>query len=217
MATRERPADRGRRQAQVGLRRVGSDLRIARLGAGVSLRVAGAAAGISHTQFATIERGEARKVSLDTLSRCCAAVGLDVVVRAYPAGDPIRDRAHAALLERFRVHLHPSLRWQTEVPLDQRGDLRAWDAVVSGRGWHRPIEAEMRLADSQALTRKLNLKARDGNEPHPILLVADTRNNRRAMSTLRAALGDAYPLDPRRVLAALRAGRDPGAGGVVII
>jgi hypothetical protein len=50
-----------------------------------------------------------------------------------------------------------------------------------------------------------------------ILLVADTRANRHAHTTLRAGLRDFLPLDTRQVLGALGEGRDPGAGGIVIL
>lgn len=145
---------------------------------------------------------------------CIASVvGLDVAIRTYPRGDPLRDAGHLRLLERFRRELHPTLKWRTEVPLPIAGDKRAWDALVSGPGWQIPVEAETVVTDWQALERKLALKRRDGDLAHVILLVADTRRNRDALG---AATPAAYS-GSRAVLAALRGGRDPGASGVVII
>jgi hypothetical protein len=142
-------------------------------------------------------------------------VGLDVVIRTFPRGDPIRDAGHARLLERLRIRLHPGLSLRTEVPLPIVGDLRAWDAVVGGQGWQVPVEAETVIDDGQALQRKLALKLRDGGFDHLILLVADTPRNRAALEA--TPLRETFPLHGRSILGALRGGRDPGANGVVIL
>jgi hypothetical protein len=145
-----------------------------------------------------------------------AAVGLDLRLRAYPAGDAIRDAGQILLLERLRVRLHPSLGWSTEVPLPIDGDLRAWDAVIRARTWHRPVEAETILDDIQATERRLALKRRDAGEDHLILLVADTRRNRRALEAAPGAFAN-LTLRTREVLSALARGVDPGGSGIVIL
>jgi hypothetical protein len=165
------------------------------------------------------ERGAIRDPSLEFMAAYCAVVGLDLSIRAYPAGDPIRDRAQLALLERFRARLHPSLRWRTEVPLAIERDLRAWDAEVSGPAgerWRLRVEAETNVADGQALERRLQLKIRDDPVGHVVLLVSETRANRQAVRLLRDGLRETLPLDAREMMAALGTGRDPGAGGIVI-
>jgi hypothetical protein len=162
-----------------------------------------------------IERGAVDGPSLDALTCIAAVVGLDVVIRTFPRGDPIRDAGHARLLDRLRRQLHRSLAFRTEVPLPIVGDLRAWDAIVGGQGWQVPVEAETVVDDGQALQRKLALKLRDGGFDHLILLVADTTRNRAALEA--TPLRETFPLDGRSVLGALRAGRDPGASGVVIL
>ena len=145
-----------------------------------------------------------------------AAVGLDVRLRAYPAGDPIRDAGQQRLLERFRVRLHPSLRWSTEVRLSMEGDLRAWDGMIRGDAWRLPVDAETVLDDIQALERRLSLKLRDDRADHVILLVADTPRNRRALAAAPAAFRD-LPLRTREVLHALGRGADPGTSGIVLL
>jgi hypothetical protein len=160
------------------------------------------------------ENGELERISIPDLGSWCAVVGLDLSLRAYPGGDPIRDAGQARLLERLRRELHPSLRWRTEVPLPIPGDLRAWDAVISGAGWRLPVEAETVLTDIQALERRLTLKQRDGGVDHVLLLVADTPRNRRARAGAPASLA-AFGANPRDVFAALRAGRDPQASAVI--
>ena len=186
----------------------------------MSLRDVAAASGASHQQIARFEHGDLDRVSVAELGAWCAVVGLDLSIRAYPAGDPIRDRAQLALLERLRARLHPSLRWRTEVPLPIERDLRAWDADVRGSlpaRWRARIEAETNITDGQALERRLTLKNRDDPDGHLILLVSSTRANRRALSLLRAGFRDLLPLDTRELLATLGAAVDPGSGGIVML
>jgi transcriptional regulator with XRE-family HTH domain len=196
------------------------DGRLARIGAGLSQAEVGRAIGSSHARIGRLERGEVAFPDLALLSAYCAVVGLELAVRAYPAGDPIRDRAQLALLDRFRARVDSSLRWRTEVPIPIGGDLRAWDAEVAGRApapWRARIEAETNIPDGQALERRLNLKARDDPRGHVILLVSDTRANRVALRAMREGMRDQFPLDGRALLNALSHGRDPGQGGIVIL
>jgi transcriptional regulator with XRE-family HTH domain len=202
------------------MRRLGEEHRIARLGAGLSVRDAAAASAASHQQLLRFERGELDRLSITELGAWCAVVGLDLALRAYPAGDPIRDRAQLALLDRLRARIHAELRWRTEVPLLIDGDLRAWDAEIRGREprpWRARIEAETNITDGQALERRLTLKDRDDPDGHLILLLSDTRANRDAIRVLRDGLRELLPLGTREILAALAAGRDPGGSGIVIL
>jgi transcriptional regulator with XRE-family HTH domain len=204
----------------MALQRVGDEHRRSRMAAGLSLRDCAAASGASHQQLIRFEHGLLDRVSIRDVGAWCAVVGLDLAIRAYPAGDPIRDRAQLALLERFRARLHPSLHWRTEVPLPIDADRRAWDGEIRGSApepWRVRVEAETKITDGQALERKLSLKIRDDPRGHVILLLSDTRANRAALRTLRAGLRELLPLDTRAVLGALTDGRDPGASGVVIL
>jgi len=195
--------------------RLGDELRRARRGAGLSLDSVGRICRLSGSQVSRIEKGTVRQPSLEELICIADVVGLDLVIRTFPRGDPIRDAGHARLLERLRMRLHPGLSFRTEVPLPIVGDLRAWDAVVGGQGWQVPVEAETVIDDGQALQRKLALKLRDGGFDHLILLVADTPRNRAALEA--TPMGLAFPAASRAILSALREGRNPGAGGVVIL
>lgn len=200
--------------------RLGEEHRNARVAAGLSLRDSAAASGSSRSQLCRFERGEIDRASMTDMGAWFAVLGLDLTIRAYPAGDPIRDRAQLALLERFRGRLHPSLRWRTEVPLPIEGDLRAWDAEVSGaqpERWKARVEAETKIADGQALERRLSLKLRDDPGGHLILLVSDTRANRAALRSIGVGLRELLPLETRQILSALAAGRDPGGSGIVIL
>src|SRR5574340_81876 len=218
MATRDRPADSGRRKARDLLRRLGEEHRQARVGAGLSLRVAAAASQSSHSRLWRFEQGRIERLSIADLGAWCSVVGLDLALRAYPLGDPLRDRAHLALLERLRGRLHPELLWRTEVPLPATGDRRAWDGVIFGRQpapWSARVEAETNISDGQALERRLGHKLRDDPAGHLILLVADTRRNRAAIRVLIPGLQSLLPVPSRRMLAALGEGLDPGGNGIV--
>lgn len=203
------------RVAQEDEARVRADLGRARRGAGISREVVGLACGLSRSAIERMEAG-ARRSTVRELAAFGAAVGLDVRLRAYPAGDPIRDAGQIRLLQRVRVRLHPDLRWSTEVPLPIDGDRRAWDALIRGDAWRIAVEAETVLDDLQATERRLALKRRDGGEDHVILLVADTRRNRHALASSPGAFAD-LALRTRDILAAVGTGRNPGAGGIVIL
>lgn len=194
---------------------IARELRLARTGAGLSQRQVAAAAHVSHATVSRAERARSATLGLPVLGRIATAVGLDLSVRLYPAGDPIRDVGHARLLAALRVRLHSDLGWRTEVPLPIAGDRRAWDAVIRGPGWTVGVEAETRIRDLQAVVRKVGLKVRDGDLDHVVLLVADTRGNRAALRAGSTEL-TAFDRPPREVLRALAAGRAPG-GDVLLI
>jgi hypothetical protein len=164
-----------------------------------------------------IERGASPEISLLVIARVGAVVGLKPTLRLYPDGDPIRDVAHIKLLERLHMRIHTQLRWRTEVPLPIPGDLRAWDATIAGLGFVIGVEAETRIRDVQAVARWTNLKQRDGQLDHVILLVAGTRANRRALAAAPGELAAAYPLSQRDCLRALRDGRDPGGSSIIVL
>ena len=217
MATVRRRIDRGREQADQIARRAGSEIRLARLGAGLSIRAAATSVGMSESTFGRIERTRLDNITVRQLALASAAVGLRFSGRAYPDGDPVRDAAHARLLERFKGILPPGTPWRLEVPLPIPRDPRAWDGQCVLEGSAVYVEAEMRLFDLQALDRRIALKRRDGNVELVILLVANTHANRRHLAEHRESIRRSFPLDTRGVLAAVRLGRCPSASGVVVL
>jgi transcriptional regulator with XRE-family HTH domain len=218
MGSDARRIARADRRTTLDLIEIGSTCREARVGSGTSQQRASEAVGMSRSQLARLETGVNADASLRQLQRLAAANGLRLVVRAYPDHDPVRDVAHARLLERFRLRLHPSLRWRTEVPLHGSTGLRAWDGLVERPPRRTAVEAETRIRDSQALERRLALKLRDDQTIESlILLVAETAGNRAALAVAREHLRGAFPLDTREILGALGAGRLPDAGGIVVL
>lgn len=216
MPTYERVVDRATRRARRFLAELGDEVRRGRRQAGVSQTGLGNVVGISQSQVARIEGGQCQTLSIATAARILAAVGLDLSVRVYPGGAPIRDAGQLKLLARMRAHVHPRLRWRTEVPLSIPGDQRAFDAVIDGEAVRVAVECVARLDDAQATERAINRKQRDAAIPCLILALAGTRHNRAAVAAA-PALREAFPLTTRAVLAALQAGRQPAANGLIFL
>jgi transcriptional regulator with XRE-family HTH domain len=198
------------------LHRARTDIGNARRTAGLSLEAVGRACDISGSTAQRIETGAIGNPDLLVLAKMAAAVGLDVRLRAYAGGDPIRDAPQQRLLERLHAQIPAKVAWRTEVPLPTIDDRRAWDAMIVGTGWRAAIDAETVLDDIQALERRLTLKQRDGGIELAILLVADTPRNRRAMRGAPAAFGG-FSRESRSVLRALRRGEDPGTSAIILL
>ena len=209
--------DRAARLGHTSLRRLGEELRLARVSRGLSLAQVAAATGISAAEVSRIERAGSPKVPYIVISRLCGAVGLELVSKTYPAGQPIRDVGHTALLADFARLLHPSLGWDLEVPLPIAGDQRAWDGLIRGAGWRFAAEAETAPRDGQALIRRLHLKLRDGDVDGVLLLVRDTRTTRLFLEASEPQLRAMFPMSTRTVLGALRRGAPPPGNGVVVV
>ncbi len=174
-----------------------------------------ASAGVSQTKLSRIERGIDRAATLETLARVAAVSGLDLSIRLFPGGEPIRDKAHVALLERFRKAVGGSWRWAAEVPLPIPGDKRAWDRTLRGSGLLIGVEAETRPTDMQDVQRRLALKKRDGQVDRLILVLADTAWCRRLVRL--NDLETTFPVPGKVALRALAEGRDSGGDSVVLV
>lgn len=184
--------------------------------AGISQDQLGAAVGLSGSEVGRIERGEAPWLTIARSVSLLRALGLDVWLKTFPFGSPMRDRAHTALIERFLRRLPPSVTAHREWPIPIGGDHRALDLLLIGLPMRTGVEAETRLLDEQALLRELHDKQRDGNLERMYLLVLKSRRNAEA---LRHAPGltRELPLRTRTVLCALATGRDPGGNGIIIL
>ena len=213
----ESHADRGARRGQRLLIELGIEIRNARLAGGLSLKTVAAAARISAAELSRIERGLAPWLDVMTSARICAVVGLDLSVRAFPGGDPLRDVAHLRLFSLIRDRIGPGLAVRTEVPIGDGRDQRAWDVTIDDRLAIAAIELETRLTDAQALARRIGLKCRDGGIDRVILALNDTTANRGAVAAAREMLRSLFPLDAGEILHELAAGRVPRAGGIVFV
>lgn len=217
MAGHEKRNERAERQARKSLTELGRELRLARLNHDLSQRTAADGAGLSQPGWSRLESGATNEGPVLDLARALAVVGLDLHMRAYPSGSPLRDRAHVALLERLRGRLGPGARWMTEVPLPNSGDRRAWDALIIVSGVRIGVEAETRARDAQELQRRLALKRKDGGVDHVILLLADTRHHRAFLRAAGEGFRSAFPLDGRTIVNRLALASDPGGSGIVLL
>jgi transcriptional regulator with XRE-family HTH domain len=217
MANRVRVAVEARRLADWQIQHIGRELRIARIASGKRLVDVGRLAGISAAQVSRIERGRLRSVRFMQLAMIGAAVGLKVVVSAWPLIRRALDKPQLELFDRFLARVHPSWRWETEVPMPRAGDLRAADARGRIPGCAVMVELISRFSDFQAQTRSALLKKRDLGADRLLLVVYGTTTNRRALREAGSALRAQFPLDTRRVLLAMGEGLDPGADGIVLL
>lgn len=217
MPTKQRLLDLGSRRGDRLVRELAGSAREARLAAGLSQREVAAALGVSAAQIGRYERAEPPLPDLRQAARLMQLPGRDLVVSLYPAGGPLRDAGHAALTERLLALLHPRLSHRLEAPMPIARDQRAWDVLLDFGTARAGVAVETRLRDWQALLRREQLKIRDSGADHLILVLADSHANRRAVRDAGAALRHELPLDGRALLPALRNGRNPGAGGLLML
>jgi transcriptional regulator with XRE-family HTH domain len=197
------------------LANLGRELRVARTARGLSQAVVAAATGVEQTEVSRIERGRRPGATVRSLSRLSVALGLELSVRVFPVGEPVRDKAHVALLQRFQGAIGAGWKWEAEVPLPIPGDRRAWDRVLRRAGVTVAVEAETRPTDLQELQRRLALKKRDGQVERLVLVLANTEWCRRLLRLNE--LEATFPVPADVALRALAHGRDPGGDAVILV
>lgn len=216
MSKQQRLLSIGQRRGQRLVRELAEAIREARVGVGVSLTRLAQMVGLSRSKLWRIENGHTAKVDLVEAAQLCQVLGLELSLKTFPSGAPIRDAGHVRLIDRF-VAATPVIAWTREHPIPIPGDLRAWDLFGRVEGRAVGVTAETKLRDEQALLRREHAKMRDAEVDRLILLVADTRSNRATLREIHMSLRADFPLDGRDVMAALRAGRDPAANGIVVL
>ena len=219
MTAAGRAFDRGSRLGDRALAAIGREFESARLGLGASQEHVSAASRISRPRYSKIENGKATSLQVIEVARIATVLGLEPSFRLFPGGPAVRDAGHARRLTGFLLHAAIPLTGRTEVPLPashEHRELRAWDAVLFGSGERTAIELEMRLHDTQALDRRVTLKRRDDPTEHFLLLIADTRTNRRILAGMPGLFPDLQRLKPSDVKAALQAGKHPPSGLLLV-
>ena len=218
MATREQRYAAGTRRGERLLNIYGEEVRHARLALGLSQTQVVVVARMSQAKLSRIEAGALRSLSFIDAARVAKAVGLDLSVKAYPSERRPRDAGQMRRLVALLSYVSAPLRFRTEVPLPSDGpfpDQRAWDALIDGDGEETAVELEVSLYDIQAQTRRIFLKQRDGKPDHLLIVVADTRSNRRVLA-LSADVLQGFPILRRRdVIQALSDGKHPPTGLVL--
>lgn len=217
MANRTRAVDEARRIWHQRRMEIGGALRTARLTRGLVQQAVGSAIGVSAAEVCRRELGKAPGVPASSLCEHAAAVGLKLVLNAYPAGGAVRDVAQLRYIQKFLERVSGAFHRQLEVAIPLPGDLRAIDILLRAPGAVIAVEVFSRFGDAQAQTRSAQLKARDIGATHLIIAIADTHANRRALDGVRAALvGGGWNLDSRRALRALGAGLVPESRDTII-
>ncbi len=217
---RRRPGDLGRDRALELRRRFGSEVRIMRVGAGLTQRELGRRGGVTQSLVSQVERGRI-EASLETMACLAAAAGGELAVRIYPAeGVRLRDSGQMEVATLIAKEAHPRWKRAYEVPVAPPPDRRAGDMVLDQPSEVALVEIERGLADFQAQYRSAQLKraalAEQLNRPVRLLLaVTDTDAARRAVAPYPGLLASAFPVPSRRTWAALRAGEPIGGDSLL--
>lgn len=212
-----RSLDRGTRRGHRHLAEIADELRERRLALGLSQELVASASRLSRSRYSRIEGAHIDTLTIVELAQIASVLGLDSAVRLFPGGAPIRDAGHVSRLRILLGSVRPPLSYRLEVPLStERWDARAWDAVISGDGQRTAVELEMRLRDIQAMQRRISLKRRDDPVEHFLLVVADTKANRRLLDEIGAQSLGLHRIRRAGVLAELAAGRHPGTGLILV-
>jgi transcriptional regulator with XRE-family HTH domain len=192
------------------------ECRALRTRAGLGQAELARAAGVSRGWIHRFELARLDSVDLARVTVVFAFLGHKLVAKPYPTGEPLRDAGQVRLLERFNARVPAVWRRTFEVPMPVPGDLRAWDECLAGPV-RIGIEAETKPADLQAAERAIALKVRDSGVERAILLLTASHGNRALVRRHIGMLRHTFPLDTRATLAALAAGTDPGANGLVLL
>lgn len=217
MGRRRRPRP-GRDRAAWQAANIGREIRLARVTLALSRRELDRRAGVALSTVSRIERGDPG-VQLDTLIAVGAAIGLDVVVKAYPGATPeLRDTGQLRIAELLCGEAHAGWRPHLELPAGEHG--RAADLVFMRPDEILHIEIERSATDYQAQYRAAAAKrewlaARHARPVRLVLVVEDTRRNRAAVRAHQEVIRKALPAGSRDVLAALRKGEPLGRDGLL--
>lgn len=217
MSTREARRQRGRRHGLQLRNKVLAGLREARVTGGISQARLSAELGCSQVEVSRRERQKVSDLGIVSLSEMAALLGLELSVSLHQVGQPIRDKGHQALIDRFRAALSADWRVAAEVPFPAPGDARWWDLFLRLPTQRVGVEAETAIRDQQALVRRMHGRRRDGGADEVLLLLSDSRANRALVDDLRTALGPEFGTSPRALLAALRSGSALPGSGVVLL
>lgn len=216
---------RGSRQHRLGISRserqaigFGSDVKAARAHRGETRERLAARAGVSEDSVRRIEFGDPH-VQLNTLCAVGEAVGLDVVVKAYPSRQPsLRDRRQLGIAEAICRIAHARWTAELEVIAGTRGE--ATDICFFSATEILATEIDRLLLDFQDQYRRQSRK-RDylaelhGRPVRLVMVIEDTARNRTAFAPHRDFVRSVLPAGSREILKALRSGADLGRDGIL--
>lgn len=209
-----------RRRSRDQAARIGEEIKLARVMLALAGKQAARRAGVATSTQTRVELGDPG-VSIGTLCAVAEAVGVDIVLRAYP-GKPLslRDTGQLEIATLLRGQAHAVWQPSIEVMVGARGE--AVDMVLFGPHEIWCVEIERMATDFQAqyrrAERKRDLLAAQHQRPvRLLLLVEDSSRNRAALERHRDLVRSALPAGSRDVLEALRSGGPLGRDGLLWI
>jgi transcriptional regulator with XRE-family HTH domain len=208
----------GTRRARAQAGSAGGEILAARLSLGLTRTDAGRLAGVSPETTRRVEDGDP-SVQLDTLCAVGEAVGIDIVVRAYPGRAPsLRDSGQLVVVDWLRGIAHASWTPRIEMAAGDHGE--AVDIGLLGPTEIHAIEVDRLLLDFQDRYRRNDQKrswlaARHRRPVRLVMVVEDTDRNRRAVAPHAAIISSVLPAGSREVLRSLRTGEPLGCDGLL--
>ena len=218
MAGRTKLVSEARLRAERDVRELVAEVRNARLAAGLRQADIARAIGWSVSRVGRLERGAVSGPGVVDLAIIGAAVGLALRPRLVPAPSRLRDAGQLRYINAYTNLVAPG-GWQPQIEaaVGGPGDPRAFDLMMTRPGVRVAHEFITQLRDVQGQVRPILRKASDGNVTALVLVVADTRANRRAINEAGPALRTVFPLGTRATLDSMRAGQAPPAAGLVVL
>lgn len=198
--------------------RIGDEVRTAALALGMTRQQVARRAGVSWATVVNVEIGEPG-VQIDTLCAVGEAVGLDIVLRAYPGRQPtLRDTGQLQYAELLVAQAHDRWQPQVELAVGQHGE--AVDLALFGSHEIQDYEIETLATDFQRQLRRadqkrLLLAAQHRRPVRLVLAIRDTPANRAALAPHMAVIRTNLPAGSREILASLRSGEPLGRDGLV--
>jgi transcriptional regulator with XRE-family HTH domain len=110
-----------------------SDLRNARLDAGLTQAEVADVIGIAASNLWRLEAGHVTEVTVERLSEIASVLGYEVSLGLHPVGDPVRDKGQLAVGRRFEALVSDKWRVTDETLL--RRLASAWESKYHG-DWH---------------------------------------------------------------------------------
>jgi transcriptional regulator with XRE-family HTH domain len=185
-------------------------------------------AAVSRAIVGRVERGERTGLSIDDIDRVAEALGATADLRLSWQGegmDRLLDEAHARLVDAVVRRLR-ALGWDVavEVTFSRYGERGSIDVMAFHPGCRALVVIEVKSVtpDMQAMIAGIDRKARlapalaldrgwDAAVVARVLVIGDTRTNRRRLDEHQATLSVALPARTRDVLRWLH---DPAGGAV---
>jgi transcriptional regulator with XRE-family HTH domain len=218
---RSRPADMGRARGRDLERRIGTDLRIARVTRGFSQDQVSRRSRVTQSVISEVETGKTH-ASVDVLARLAAACDHELTMKLYPvAGSSLRDTPQLKVAEHIIGQAHPIWHPQTEVPVgDPQG--RAADLVLEHPDEVAHLEIETTLLDFQAQFRPAQQKrqALASRYQRPVRLVFVLRDGelvRERLAPHAEFIGRVLPVSSRAIWQAIRNGTPIGGDRLVFV